>query len=346
MYKRIFMQDIWTKLKTEEKPILLYGTGNGADKILDRLELLGIKVSGVFASDGFVRKRTFRGFEVMSFCEAREKFGDFLALLAFGSNRSEVLSNFKRISESVELKMADVPVYDNCVFDLSYAREHKSELERVYNLLADEKSKEVFRETVLFKIDGDIERLYSCETPEDEAFENILRLEENSSFLDLGAYNGDTVLDFVKRVGSFSHITAIEPDEKTFKKLIKNTEHLEIERINSAVGDRLGYLEFSDKTSRGSHLGEGRKINCITADSLGKSFDYIKFDVEGAEEKAIEGAKRLISEHRPKMLISAYHKNSDYFILPLKVLEYRDDYKIYMRHYPYVPAWDVNFYFV
>ena len=32
------MTDIWNRLQNEEKPVLLYGTGNGADKILDELE--------------------------------------------------------------------------------------------------------------------------------------------------------------------------------------------------------------------------------------------------------------------------------------------------------------------
>ena len=46
------------------------------------------------------------------------------------------------------------------------------------------------------------------------------------------------------------------------------------------------------------------------------------------------------------MLISAYHKRDDYFAIPLKVYEINPEYKIYMRHYPYVPAWDTSFYFV
>ena len=50
---------LWEKLKTEDRPIFLYGTGNGADKILDVCQLYDIKVTGVFASSGFVRNRTF-----------------------------------------------------------------------------------------------------------------------------------------------------------------------------------------------------------------------------------------------------------------------------------------------
>ena len=44
----------WDKLSSEKRPIILYGTGNGADKILDDCDKYNIKVSGVFASDGFV----------------------------------------------------------------------------------------------------------------------------------------------------------------------------------------------------------------------------------------------------------------------------------------------------
>ena len=52
--------DLITRLKTADKPIVLYGMGNGADKIIDMLCQEDIKVSGVFASDGFVRQKLFR----------------------------------------------------------------------------------------------------------------------------------------------------------------------------------------------------------------------------------------------------------------------------------------------
>lgn len=338
--------DIWHKLKGEARPILLYGTGNGADKILDELLRLGVKVSGVFASDGFVRKRVFRGFEVMSFADAEEKFKDFVALFAFGSNRPEVFENINRISKRQTLLCADVSVYGGEIFNLEYAKKHKAELEEVYARLCDEQSKKVFEETVLFHLDGDINRLFNCQTSEDEAFENILKLSDAKRFLDLGAYNGDTALDFARRCEDYESIVAIEPDAKTFKKLLKNTESLKIDSLNCAVSDSVGKLSFLGTASRGSALGEGDDVDAITVDSLKKDFDYIKFDVEGNEAAAIRGARETILRCKPKMLISAYHRADDYFTLVREVLSIRDDYKIYMRHYPYVPAWDVNFYFI
>ena len=66
---------MWDNLKKTEKPIILYGTGDGAEKIMRQLELRGIPVAGIFASDEFVRRphKIFHGFEVLSYSEALER---------------------------------------------------------------------------------------------------------------------------------------------------------------------------------------------------------------------------------------------------------------------------------
>ena len=47
------------ELSEGSRPIVLYGTGNGADKVIEYLSSLGRLPDAVFASDGFVRRRTF-----------------------------------------------------------------------------------------------------------------------------------------------------------------------------------------------------------------------------------------------------------------------------------------------
>lgn len=342
------MTDIWQRLKNEARPILLWGTGNGADKIIAELERCGIFVSGVFASDGFVRERYYKGFRVLSLADAEAIFGDFVALFSFGSDRPEVLENIKRVMSRHTLLAPEVPVAGGEIFNLEFAKQNAERLSRVYSLLADEQSKKVFENTVLFKLTGDISLLFGCETDDDEAFDNILRLESGSSFLDLGAYSGDTVVDFVSRVGSFSHITAVEPDKKSFLKLERNTEALAIECINAAVSNTDGEVLFGAKASRGSSIGEGFPLSAVTVDTLArqKRFDYIKFDVEGAELSAVMGAEMTIKRDKPKMRIAAYHKSADYFTIPEAVLSIIPDYDVYMRHNPSVPAWDTDFFFI
>ena len=64
------------------------------------------------------------------------------------------------------------------------------------------------------------------------------------------------------------------------------------------------------------------------------------------EKEAVTGAAETIKKYKPKMLVSCYHRSEDIFSLPLQIMEIRDDYKVYIRHNPYLPAWDTQFYFI
>ena len=48
---------LWERLQSVQKPLVLYGMGDGADKLFAALGELGLTPSGVFASDDFVRGR-------------------------------------------------------------------------------------------------------------------------------------------------------------------------------------------------------------------------------------------------------------------------------------------------
>ena len=76
----------------------------------------------------------------------------------------------------------------------------------------------------------------------------------------------------------------------------------------------------------------------------GRPCTYLKMDVEGAEREAIAGARQTIERDRPKLNIAAYHRSEDFFELPLLIHSLCADYALYLRHHPYVPAWDTNLY--
>ena len=60
-------EDLWQYLSRTEKPIVLYGMGDGADKIIAHLERCGLHISGVFASDERASHKQFAGFAVCTF---------------------------------------------------------------------------------------------------------------------------------------------------------------------------------------------------------------------------------------------------------------------------------------
>ncbi len=339
-------KELWKYLKSAQKPIVLYGMGNGADKIINVLEKYNIKFQGVFASDGFVRNKSFHGLKISSYNELKAKFSDMIVLLCFGSQRPEVIENVIKISKEQELYAPDVDVIGNEVFTLEYLKQHKTDFEFVYSHLADKISKNTFENILNYKISGKIDYLLSCEVEYNEPYESFLSLNQES-FLDLGAYNGDTVIDFMQKCPNFNKITAVEPDIKTFRKLKKNTENIDITLINACISQKCGKAVFAMKGGRNSSLGDnGIEIPAISIDSLNQNFTYIKMDVEGEELNAINGGENLIKTKKPKMLISAYHKSEDLIKIPKKVLNLNPDYKMYLRHFSYIPAWDTNYYFV
>lgn len=340
-------QDLWLYLKGTSKPIVLYGMGNGADKIINTLESYGIEFKGVFASDGFVRNKLFHNFKISTYKELKEKFGSMIVLLCFGSSLSDVIENIKKIADEQELYAPEVPVIGGGLFTKEYYQQNKAKFDFVYSRLADETSKKTFGNIIKYKISGKIEYLFDCEVSTQEPYENFLKLKAEN-FLDLGAYNGDTILDFISHCQDYRDITAIEPDIKTFKKLQGNTAHLQnATLINACVSDKCALLPFGMKGGRNSSLQDGGSLlQSVTVDSLNKDFTYIKMDVEGEEFNAVLGAKNTIINQKPKMLISAYHRTEDLIKIPQTVLSIRNDYKIYLRHFKYLPAWDTNFYFI
>ena len=68
-------RDLWEYLQNTDKTVVMYGMGNGADKILAVCEQYGIVVADFFASDGFVRGHSFHGKTVLSYSALKEKYG-------------------------------------------------------------------------------------------------------------------------------------------------------------------------------------------------------------------------------------------------------------------------------
>lgn len=348
----IKVQEIWDYLKNTDLPVVLYGMGNGADMIIDVLSSIGVTPKAVFASDGFVRGHFYKGMQVKTLKEIEEEFADFIILLTFAVHDKKMLNYIKELSKKHILLSPTVPIAGKGLFTYNYLCEHNDEFNEAYKLLADEKSKEVFTDVLRFKISGDTKYLFRCESEKKEVYENILCLNDEEYIVDLGAYDGDTIREFTEYTnGKYEKITAFEPDEKNFKKLTAKTEFMKnITRYNLGAWDKEETLYFAKKGGRNS-----RKSDSLTEKSVPVKFNSVdnivkdkvtvlKMDIEGAEKKALEGAKNTIKKYKPKLYVCAYHRNEDFFELILKIHSLNPDYKIYLRHSPYIPAWETNIY--
>ncbi len=172
---------------------------------------------------------------------------------------------------------------------------------------------------------------------------------ENEVFVDCGCYDGATCYNFAGWCGAkgFDHIYSFEADPKNYEKSKAALEPLgkcELFPFGTADVNKKVYFaadafetsciiskeEAEKRNFEGVEEIETRALDDVLA---GKRITFIKMDIEGAEYEALLGARKLITENRPRMAISVYHKFEDFVTLAALVLEMHPDYRIAFRHY-------------
>ena len=342
-------EDLWQRLATDPRPKVIYGMGDGGDKLISRLEAKGIPYADVFASDGFVRGQFFHGKKVLSFKEVEERYGDFIVLVSFATRLPEVIENIAQIAARHPLFVPDMPVYGEAYFDLPFCESHIAEIKEAAELWADERSKEVYLSGILGKLTGELSPLLSSADSFRAGF-SLLPLDSFETTVDAGAYRGDTATELLSLAPNVKKIIAIEPDARTFARLKAYAEsetRATVFPYHGAAWSSSEPLSFFGKGNRGSHAeGQGKStaVPGVMIDDLSKDskIDYIKFDVEGAEREALIGAKNTVHRDRPAILLSLYHKAEDLFALPLQLKALCPDYDFYLRREFCLPLWEVN----
>ena len=349
--------DLWEYLSTAKKPLVVYGMGDGADKLIAALARIGREPDDYFASDGFVRGQFFHGKKVLSFDEVKKKYSEFIVLVSFGTQLPDVIENICKIDSEYELYAPDLPVCPDELFTYDYYSRHKDEFEYASSLLCDDESKKEFADVLNFKLSGKIKYIKFSQSSQFAIAKSKLKCYNYKSYVDAGAYNGDTVLQMSSVCPNLLKVYAFEPDERNYRKMVKNLSSLDVSLslYNSALGNTDGERVIFEKGNRNTSLyassasdSKEKKINVVRLDSVldGASADLIKMDVEGAEEDAILGARNTISNFAPDMQISLYHRPSDMFKLIPLVKDLYDNAEIYVKKTRYIPAWDFNMYLI
>ena len=344
-------QSSWEKLQAETRPIFIYGMGDGAEKIMRVFREKSIPLAGIFASDEFVRGHSFAGYKVRKLSEIEAQVDDFVIVLAFAAGYQSLVDKIVELGQRHTLIVPDVPVAGGGLFTYDYCVEHAAELEEVYEMLADDESRRVYANIINFRISGNIRYLMDVTTPKTEIYRKIIRLTPNEVYVDLGAYNGDTIEEVLQHTrGKYIRIYAVEPDRKSFKKLCKYLDGMNYVYAYNAVAWCLDTtVPFSTKAGRQSAVSAfGQEIDARSVDSIlqGRPATIIKMDVEGCEREALWGASQTIAHFSPKLMVSLYHRNEDIFALPLLIRRLNPGYDLYIRHQLYIPAWETNLYAV
>ncbi|WP_231037524.1 FkbM family methyltransferase [Pectinatus frisingensis] len=325
-------------LQENKKKVVLYGAGYCGYETLMLMKKNHISVS-VICDDN--RAGEYLDTIKITKIEQLKPDDNLVIFITSGFNQKmkEKLISLNYLKYYIEV---DFGRYDSGKENWEYFEKNKSKINKVYNLLTDDKSRKIFINLINYKISRKLDFLKNMED-ENQYFPKEGELDlsnvENSVFLDLGAFDGDTIRSFLKYThGKYSKIIAVEASKKNYDKLLDNMIDVKnIECYNVGIYKEKAKLSFVISDAKNTFASENGK-DTVEVDSVDhiikdQPVSFIKMDIEGSEYDAILGAKNTLKKNTPILAISVYHKIEDLFRIPLLIEKTHPKYDYYLRHY-------------
>lgn len=363
------------KIQEVGEELYLYGNSTYARDVLSKLLKYQVKIKAVLVSKEFLSEDIFEGYSVYDANEYIEncirpitiiagfsamKHGELVVQMCKNSKIEQIFIlngceylfwNHFRFPQSKVVLIDNYYDGQNGLLERDLSREYYTLnynlFLQTYEWLEDEKSKR----TMEAYLSGHVELLefpmldvWKEEDVDNQYFpEDIVSLTEQEVFVDCGAYTGDTLESFLKRVKNYKKYYALEPDFRRFSELKAHIHSEKIRHIPFGAWNKKDKLYFSTDNVCGeisdNVVEKGDCIEVDTIDSLipeGERVSFIKMDIEGAELPALQGAERTIKMNKPKLAICVYHKREDLVTIPQFIKSIVSEYKFYLRaHFPY-----------
>ena len=223
-----------------------------------------------------------------------------------------------------------------------YFGEHQKELAETAALFADDASREVYYSAIAYRKSHNPTDA-PVYTNHDQYFaKDLISLSDTDIFVDCGAYDGDTMREFIKVSNvNYKSIVCFEPVEEYHKRLEKRGKNKKVTAIRAGVYKTSTTLQFNADGGKGSAITTTTEhtisIPVRAIDDVPECFDatFIKMDVEGSELDALLGAKQTILRNKPILAICIYHKHRDFIEIPKWIHQLVPEYKLYIRHHAF-----------
>jgi FkbM family methyltransferase len=336
--------------------IVLFGARKLGRKTLAGLRAVGIEPLAFSDNDPQTWGTTLDGLSVYSPDDAAQRFGTdaVFVVTIWGRGASDSMAQRRQSLAALgcERVIPFVPLFwkyastflPHAALDLPhYVIESAGEVKRCFDILSDESSKAGLVEQVAWRIRGDFDALSDPVADEIYFPEFVDSLQALETFVDCGAYDGDTVMRFLERNDYlFNRVFAFEPDPANFLALQENVARLpkeiadRIEVSRQAVGEQKQMASFAATNSARASFGErGVTVECISLDEAirHEAPTYIKMDIRATQTSAIRGAKKLIREHQPVVAACTSHVQDHLWTVPLLLFDTNPELAILQRQH-------------
>lgn len=358
LYEKQGLQRIIKYIKQSRKPVIIFGAGSYGQAVYCMLRHKGAINNVKAFCDNSAQKRgeIIYGLEVLDYETVKIYFPDCIFIIA-STYYIEIEDQLKGLCETnfytiypqqIEYSKEWYEIMDRGRIKIlkDWSSINSTEFERnrskLEGLLADQESKDVLKNIIAFRNTGDYGYINSIYNPNEIQYfdDSIIELSDDEYFIDLGAWDGDTVCNFIKVTNNrYRHIVSFEPGEQQFKALnsmIRSRQLTNIDTYKIGAWSESAYLTFEENEDSSKINNEGStkiKVNAMDNMFLEQPVSFIKMDIEGAEKEALMGAKKIIHKYKPKLAVCVYHKPEDIVRLPLLINEILPEYKIFLRHH-------------
>lgn len=347
--RNIFFNEI-ENAHLQGKNIYILGAGSGAGILVN-----GLKKLGVFDFiTGFVIDNCFDDGEIYKFGKPvmdTNKLSDetdkplvILSIRGYNEIKKRKIENYANVIDEdiMSLWMLD----GEELLTREYYDNNKAAFIETYNLLSDEKSRDCLEAYINSKISG--KYVYLAKIWEENQYfaEDIIDIEGIASWIDCGAYDGDSYISFAKNYkditgNDFSgKVTLYEPDKNNYERLTENMNKYKMvssKCVNKGIWKKKDTLMFYTGDTTSSCFDDGGSVaidvDCIDDLYRNEKVDFIKMDIEGSELMALQGGKTIIENNHPTLAVCVYHKREDLITIPQYIHKLNSDYKFYLRAY-------------
>ena len=235
-------------------------------------------------------------------------------------------------------------IEDNTIIKVgSFLKENIKELKKFYTSLSDYRSKKTFYAIVNNWYNYDLKNLGEViEKYFPHYFDlDIIPICKNEVFVDLGAYTGDTIEEFINTYGdeSYKKIYAYEITDDSMHALKENLySYPRIIYTKKAVMDFVGNgsiiaHEISTSSNQVLNEEEGDLLITTLDEDIKEKITILKMDIEGSEIHALKGSEKHLIEDHPTLIISIYHGYDDFLRIWKYINSLEIHYKYYLRYY-------------
>ncbi len=218
----------------------------------------------------------------------------------------------------------------------------------VYDLL-EEDAKDTYTELMANRLAPELaEKSYSDLYYSSAYFNEVyFPVTDEEYFVDCGAYNGDTIREFLRVAKQFRRVCAFEIDNANYDSLSKyvSTLPMEVQKkvklYHAGVWNENKVIGYGNELNSGGESFSVLKSSNVQEICVQKLDDvlkeekvtFIKMDIEGSELPALQGAKNIIRKQKPKLAICLYHKIEDFWEIPIYLHSLVPEYQFSVMHH-------------